>query len=449
MNESTLDLQGAARDRSSALCQHVFGALAANTEQGSVSLRAHWGMYSRFMCDGRVQDLDCVAWPPTEQQWVQFLLATRPKVSSYAYFVKILCNLCLVAVRYWSSRKQVLASSLDPRLLYRPRHRSTMWLLQRHYGLSIRQSPPITQEEAINGVYSCDQTSVRGLSMGAAWSMGASMGGRRPRTLTSIRLKHVHLRAVCAFLHARGGPEILVPELVLEYEDEKFPDYQGIRSGIDMQEMREQYCEWGINSPAYWVYKLLCLRGVFTTEDPLRAAHPGQVLVISADAMDHFLFCACSAHWWIDAQPVGVHTLSYYNKLILARMGHEPRGFSSQRSGAVTRAFILALFGSDGIGVDDKYVQSILRLGGWQCVTGAMTVFKIYARKVIDHYVDGQSLFLGRMEGRAYWQAKREQYTNCRKKPLRMFKEACSEAAPLQVRVFVTAAMHGKRICMP
>ena len=122
----------------------------------------------------------------------------------------MLGNVCGVACDFWTGERKELADRVDPRRLYATIHSRAMWMLQRQYGLGVSQVAPITQYEA-NGPYYCDATSVKGLSMAASFCVGALMGGRRPRTLTSIRLKDVHLMAVHAFVEREGSAKVLVP----------------------------------------------------------------------------------------------------------------------------------------------------------------------------------------------------------------------------------------------
>ena len=78
------------------------------------------------------------------------------------------------------------------------------------------------------------------------------------------------------------------------------------------------------------------------------------------------------------------------------------------------------------MGMDPARVESIIRLGGWQAVTGSMTVFRIYARKVIDRYVDNHCLFLGRVHSQEHWKAKLHSYLDVRRPPVLAFKDARS-----------------------
>ena len=419
--DSIAAMDGAAVDVSSRLYNHVRQDFYANTESLSRQKRADWGMYSRFMCEGKTKDIDELPWPPTCKSWVQFMIDLRPKVGSQPRFNQVLHHVCSCASSFWGRARGVQEACIDPRSMYARVHTSTDSMLQREYGFSVSQVAPITQYEAINGPYFCGQDRVREIMMGAAWCMGAALGGRRPRTLSSLRLEDVTLRAVLAQRQGHGSEEVLVPELEAVLKDEKTQDVKGFRVIKDPQQGREHYDDWYINSAAYWGYRLLCIRGVFLVEDPLRHAMPGDVLQIRPRAKAFFLFCAsravCTADWWLDCKPVGVDTLGDFTREVLQRMGQKPRGFSAHRSGAVTRACIIAILSARGLGMDQAIVESILRLGGWQAVTGAMTVFRVYARKVIDSFVDPYQLFLGREMSDDFWAAQKHDYLAVRLLP--------------------------------
>ncbi len=52
----------------------------------------------------------------------------------------------------------------------------------------------------------------------------------------------------------------------------------------------------------------------------------------------------------------------------------------------------------------------MVRAGGWQAVTGAKTVLRVYARRVIAEHLDMYSMSVGIERTEADWAKKREQY---------------------------------------
>ena len=75
--------------------------------------------------------------------------------------------------------------------------------------MRVTQVEGITMQEARNAMHYADFDSVSGVAANAAFTMGVSMGGRRPRTLTAIRLEHIKLSVGATQL---GGKTVLVPQ---------------------------------------------------------------------------------------------------------------------------------------------------------------------------------------------------------------------------------------------
>ena len=76
-------------------------------------------------------------------------------------------------------------------------------------------------------------------------------------------------------------------------------------------------------------------------------------------------------------------------------MGSLGRGCSAHRAGFVSRTCILAILNSKGTELSPGTIEMMIRWGGWQAATGAKTVLRIYARKIIDKYLDPYRLSLG------------------------------------------------------
>lgn len=191
---------------------------------------------------------------------------------------------------------------------------------------------------------------------------GLPSGGRRARTLTAIRLNDVTLTAETTYI---DGSPVLVPHMHVCFTDEKFDDVQGYRHSTDAPH-ETGYVEHQWWSPAYWVYRLPVLRGVFDVFDPIRTAVAGDVLAVRDECLSFFLFCEVQHSFWLDSAPSSADTISEWNRLLLRRMNSPARGYSSHRSGFVTRACILDLMHNEGRDLSSGTLELIVRWGGWQ-----------------------------------------------------------------------------------
>lgn len=139
-------------------------------------------------------------------------------------------------------------------------------------GVNVRQLSPITMEESRSATHFADTDSIRGIAACAAFTMGCWIWGRRPHTLTAIKLRDIELTA--HITHVEGAA-VLVPHLRVRFTDEKFEDWQGHRHSHDTPHVTGytdlQWC-----SCACWVFKLLVLRGIFDTFDPRGAQVMGK-----------------------------------------------------------------------------------------------------------------------------------------------------------------------------
>lgn len=377
-----------------------------NTEEGTKTKTRDWRTYANFMYGQDIPEVHDVSWPPSQDKWVDFLVHARSVVLSYPRFQGMVGNVCEAANRFWSTQRQVSKASIDPRQLYELVHNRTMRALWRQHGPGVKQVAGVTMHEARNGTHFADTESVRGIATCAAFCIGTGMGGRRPHTLTAIRLKDVTLTCGTVAIH---GAELLVPKVCIKFREEKYDDIQGPRHGYDNLDTND-YCDQAWNSAAYWIYKLLVIRGVFDVFDPIMLSSTGDQLPIRPECSEFYLFCEASPNYWIDTAPVSVSTLGNWNKHILTSMGSSARGFSSHRSGFVSRICILAIMHSQGRELPEGTLEVMVRAGGWQAVTGARTVLRVYARAVIDKYIDMYSLSLGYDRTPEQWQAHKAAY---------------------------------------
>ena len=111
----------------------------------------------------------------------------------------------------------------------------------------------------------------------------------------------------------------------------------------------------------------------------------------------------------------------------------------SARSGFVSRTCILAILGSKGKKLPPGTIEVMIRWGGWQAVTGARTVLRIYARKVIDRYLAPYSLSLGYELSDEEWEQKRRAYLGVPKYLEEPVVDRGRNRLPFQVRVHACA----------
>lgn len=374
---------------------------------------AAWMMFCRIVYGGKIPKLSDITWPVPKSDWEDFLCQARPKVSSFKRFQCVVGNVCELGNRYFSNLYSKELRFIDPRVLYEANHRKCMRTLPREYGMGVKQIAPITMNEARNACEFADPFSIRGITICAAFTMGCLMGGRRPRTLTSVRLQDVTLRAHSVML---GGESCLVPKLHVIFTDEKFDDIQGPRESVDVPHF-DDYETVFKTSPAFWVYRLLVLRGCFEEHDPIKSARHGDVLTIKPVCQQYFLFCESLPNYWIDACPVSVAVLGNMNKALLEEMGEEGRTFSAHRSGFVSRTCILSILKNKGLSLSDDTIEGMIRWGGWQAVTGAKTVLRIYARRVVNKFLDGYDLSLGYEQSNEEWLRRQKEYLGKKIKP--------------------------------
>ena len=201
--------------------------------------------------------------------------------------------------------------------------------------------------------------------MCAAYTNGTVMGGRRPRTLTAIRLRDLKLFAGRATV---DGAEVFVPCVSIVFREEKYDDIQGPREATDVPHL-EGYSKQRYSSCAFWIYRLLVFKGAFSMFDPIKHANVGNVLHVKLECLEHYLFCDVRANFWIDTAPSSVSAIGVWNRTLLIRMGSPGRGFSAHRSGFVSRTCILAILASKGKELPPGTIEVMIRWGGWQAVT--------------------------------------------------------------------------------
>ena len=246
---------------------HVESLFMGNTDENTRMKLGDWVLYCKVMYKGSIPEFQDVQWPPSAGCWLHFLLEARVLVSSYKRFQGVVGNVCEVADCFWSKKQGVCKEQVDPRQLYSAEHVRAMHTIKRQHGMGVKQVAAVTMDEARNATHFGDADSVRGVAMCAAFTIGTLMGGRRPRTLTAIRLRDLKLFAGCVMI---DGIAVCVPCVSITFREEKYDDIQGPREATDVPhsegygEMRFSSCQ--VNTPSQAAPQLLTCtspRGLF------------------------------------------------------------------------------------------------------------------------------------------------------------------------------------------
>lgn len=148
-----------------------------------------------------------------------------------------------------------------------------------------------------------------------------------------------------------------------------------------------------------------------------------------------FPVCEVTLNWWIDTAPTSTSVLGKWTRQMLLQLGCRPRGFSAHRSGFVSRTCIIGIMQNRGTELPPGLIDMMVRAGGWQAVTGAKTVLRVYARQVIDQHMDLYSMSLGFRRSDADWARKLEAYVGDARWPDKPRANAGRTDSCLQLRV--------------
>lgn len=407
-----------------------------NTAQGTAGRIADWNKYLDY-CHAKGMPLE---WPPTEDTWLLFIMHLRNgrRATSYPRLKAVLGNVCNFGAHNYRAQMVDTPSlaSVDPRSMYRDGHRRALSMMKRQHGMTVKQVPGITMEEARSGCNFVDRDSVLGCTMGLAWTMGCVLGGRRSRTLSSVCLGDILFEVQSAKI---AGKMVKVAAIAsVEFTDEKTSAYAGNRLAADVLDHKAFATVEAFRChPSYWAYRLCVLRGAFSHLDPVTHLCVGTQFSVRPECCKHFLLCESRGENWVGAMPVAPSTLSAWNRIILKRMGCPPRGFSSHRRGVVTRALTLDLLSRERRGIDPGTIEAIARWGGWEAVTGCRTVYRIYTGKTLDLYLDGGAMGLGEASGAGHMDRLRARFMGKVLSPSTMAVERGRMRCPMRLRFMV------------
>ena len=422
------------------LVKHAQTLFGAATAKGEDMKRRDWGRFLSLQFPDGAPDLSSMQWPPGREEWLEVVKNSRARVGTHRRHKGWLSNIVHTACKYFARVRECSEASLDPRQLYQSDPLTLMSALKREYGVGVRQVVGITIREANDGPFVLDPESISECAKGAAWTLGTVCGGRRPRSVAGVRVSDLEMTVESMTV---SGKRVLVPAVSsITWREEKTTDYSGPRKSSDTYyASAEEDWEFIKTRPAYWIYRLLALRGIWQGKgsDPIAegTVRAGDKLSMRAGTGEYFLICDCRADSWCDSMPVSVNMLGAWTKDMLIRMGRPARCYSAHRRGSVTRAVILEMHERKGRALSDDILRAVARWGGWDCVNGVNTLLKVYASKITDLHLDGSALGLGRRATTQEIEARRAAYVGSISKPNHSVHDKNKMAMPLSLRVQV------------
>ena len=228
--ESIQDSQAALREKARVFAELVVNApFSAATAKARENEAAAWRSYNEVCAREfwHEKPESKGRWPLPVRQWCELLVLLRRKYGSYNAFCNAINMVCKVGSKAAhnvhiaeSQRAGVDVGSMqgvrdfDPRVIYQAQHRSTMDLVRRDSGVQVKHTEYINMEEARNGHKFTDHTSLPGLQESACWNMENLSGGRRPRSIAALRVRH--LRWTVTSVKHSSGNSWLAPSLTYE-----------------------------------------------------------------------------------------------------------------------------------------------------------------------------------------------------------------------------------------
>ena len=322
---------------------------------------------------------------------------------------------------------------MDPRILYGDVLKPFKTLIRRDRGVSVKTTEPLSVTEAKSGHNFCDVSSVRGLIMASAFNFFNTSGGRRSRTLSSLRLRDV--RGVVQRVHCTDRVW-KVPAFSFELIDEKSINKRGFRC------VREDFSGWTDYerhmrlSASYFLYALFMLRKLFRFDDPLES----EDLSFVDGVGDCYVFCHHDGDIFLDAIPMSPKSLSNVTRVLTTRMssltGKKPRGSRAHRYATATNATTRGILKSNGTSVNRDLLESVTRWGGWSSQRGRQVVVDTYEALAVDSTLNNFGLAYGISSSSEIWQERLKEFDGDILQPtsdINIKDHGCSPL-PLQVK---------------
>ncbi len=422
--ESTKEALDGVRAKAALFSNLVLGAAhTAATTKGRDTEERAWAKYVAI-CEREFwskQPSLRNKWPLPVREWTQMLTFLRAECGSYGAFTNMLNVICKVGTKLAHNAHvaqcvqkgiddtMVLGvRSFDPRLLYSLQNRATKDILRREYAVEVAHTEYISMEEARNGHKFTDHKSLPGLQESAVWNMENLSGGRRPRSLADLRVRHLTWRVTAVVQPGEG--EWRVPSLSYRFEDEKFMDKRGPRGVSEDFSFFADFARDGNLSSACYLYALFKARGLFVDRDPLRSLRPGENIRTHTWAQNLFVFCHMEGDTFFDCVPLSPAAISRVTRNILRRMGRKVRGARAHRHGAFTRPQVMNLMQQRGVGLDPSVGPAVHRAAGWSVVHGPTTTATTYESVLLDRSANSFGLFLGVNLEPEVWQLRYEEW---------------------------------------
>jgi hypothetical protein len=367
-----------------------------------------WRMYSQCVAGIDHIDPSTMVWPPSQDDWHKFHVHVHNRTGTHAYYVALTNEVGRIGAAFKvRSVPNTTPLSLNPNYLYASRRITRA--LARDKQSRVNQVEGITLNELRNCPRFVDPDTYMGLQMATMFVCGATLGGRRARTWVGVQLCDVKMwfRKVTI-----QGRTYHAPCVEVEFRDEKVMDPRGARKVGEDVSYSQQYMLRVHTSPSMWLYRMLVFRGAFLHFDPIKAEsyEEGQHFEFAPGAEDWFLFCAADGDTWNDGIPLLTTQLSNSTRLLLTRMGSQPRGFSAHRRGFVTRVLMDSMFVNAGQALQTDLLPSLARAGGWAHTHGTNTLLKVYASRLFDARLDVVGMGTGVQEPPHVWEARRKEY---------------------------------------
>jgi hypothetical protein len=362
----------------------------------------------------------CVTQPcPTAEEWLAFVEFSREHRATYQAACNNVQRVVNVGINLRMQHDQrmlrragrtciVTREQYDPRVLYSQQHMTLKTLLRRDMGMQVQKTEPLTVQEAKSGHNFTDPWCLQGWLMAASFNIGNTSGGRRPRSVSSLRVGDVQV--ISTVLRNRAAA-VRVPSMRFTWADEKVMDTRGSRltfenfSGMSQAE----YDEVAPMSASFYLFRVLLARGCFMHSDPLLAVGAGAVVPFRPECLSDYVFCDTDGHTWFGAVPVLPSTLSNWTRVITQRMapsvGGPPagRGYRAHRYAAGTNPTVMSMLQRQGVGVDPGLERAQKRWGGWMPHMGTLTVEQTYESTAVDEYVNVWALAYGLETAGTMW----------------------------------------------
>ena len=260
---------------------------------------------------------------PSKDDWLLFTHFMRVSRRSYPAARVDICRVVSfgkeVAMSYLEKHGMSYPADLfDPRIVYATEHQRMGGLMRREYGVEVKKCLALTMCEAKSGHNFIDMHCLRGIFMGGSFNAGNTTGGRRPRSIASLRVRDVQCELQSVVVN---GTQWRVPSFKLTFRDEKYMCERGPRRSLENFAHIGNYTELMCMSYSYYLYAQFVARGIFLDDNPISSCEVGGRVEFKRSALDFFVFCEDDGDVWYDGIPLAAAKLSAWTKTITMRMG--------------------------------------------------------------------------------------------------------------------------------